>query len=126
MANWHPDSLIGDVFRTITSHTPLPTGMRSPLEWGAEERVRELLGPSVRSLRLEPREFVWRFTSADHMLDYFQRWDGPTNVAFAALDDDAQEALARNLLDVYVQHNRAGDAAMVAPSSYIEVTAVKA
>jgi hypothetical protein len=40
---------------------------------------------------------------------------GPTNVAFAALDEHAQEALAGDLLAVYGRHNRGGDAAMVAP-----------
>jgi hypothetical protein len=50
----------------------------------------------------------------------------PTNVAFAALDQPAQEALARDLLAVYSRHNRAGDAAMVAPSGYLEVIVIKA
>jgi SAM-dependent methyltransferase len=126
MNNWHPESFIGDVFRTIGARVPTPPGLRSPLEWGNETRVRELFGQDVRSLRLQLREFVWRFVSPEHMLDYFQRWYGPTNVAFAALEQDDQEALARDLLAVYKRHNRAGDAALVAPSTYVEVTAVKA
>jgi SAM-dependent methyltransferase len=126
MNNWHPASFIGDVFRTVGSHVAPPQGLRSPLEWGDETRIRELLGPGVRSLRLQSRELVWRFFSAEHMLECFQRWYGPTNVAFAALEADAQEALARDLLAVYSRHNRAGDAALVAPSTYVEVTAVKA
>jgi SAM-dependent methyltransferase len=52
MNNWHPESFIGDVFRTIASHVAPPPGLRSPLEWGDEQRVRELLGGGVRSLRL--------------------------------------------------------------------------
>jgi SAM-dependent methyltransferase len=126
MTNWRPDSFIGDVFRTIAAHVPPPAGVRPPLEWGDQRRVRELLGRGVRSLSFKPRELVWRFGSPDHMLDYFQRWYGPTNVAFAALDDRGQEELAHDLLGVYTQHNRAGDAAMVAPSEYVEVIAVKA
>jgi SAM-dependent methyltransferase len=126
MNNWHPESFIGDVFRTIGARVPPSAGLRSPLEWGDEQRIRTLFGAGVRSLKLELREWVWRFVSSGHMLDYFQRWYGPTNVAFAALERDAQEALARDLLDVISRHNRAGDAALVAPPAYVEVTAVKA
>lgn len=122
MANWRPDSFIGDVCRATAAHFPPPHGVRPPLESGDQRRVRELLGPGAGSLSFKPREFVWRFASPDHMLDYFQRWYGPTNVAFAALDEHAQEALARDLLAVYSRHNRAGDAAMVAPSEYVEVS----
>jgi ubiquinone/menaquinone biosynthesis C-methylase UbiE len=126
MNNWHPESFIGDVFRTIASHVAPSPGLRSPLEWGSEQRIRDLFGAGVHSLRLQPREYVWRFVSPEHMLDYFQRWYGPTTVAFAALEANAQEGLARDLLGVYSRHNRAGDAALVAPSAYVEVTAVKA
>jgi SAM-dependent methyltransferase len=126
MNNWHPVSFIGDVFRTIASYAAPQPGLRSPLEWGDEKRVRELLGTGVRSLGLQQRELVWRFVSPDHMLEYFQRWYGPTSVAFAAIETDAHEALARDLLAVYNRHNRAGDAALIAPSAYVEVTAVKA
>jgi hypothetical protein len=126
MANWHPDGFIGGAFRTIASHVPPPRGVRSPLQWGDVDRVRELLGYGVRSLELAARELVWRFASPEHMLDYFRRWYGPTNAAFAALDDDVQTELARDLLCVCREHNRAGEAAMAAPSAYVEVTAVRA
>jgi hypothetical protein len=78
MANWRPDSFIGDAFRAIAAHFPPPHGVRPPLEWGDQRRVRELLGPGAGSLSFKPREFVWRFASSDHMLDRFQRWYGPT------------------------------------------------
>lgn len=126
MVNWDPDGFIGEVFRTMASHVPPPPGLRSPMEWGNEQRLRELLGPGVSSLRLEPRELVWRFASPEHMLDYFQRWYGPTNVALAALDTGAQEALGRDLLAVYRRHNRAGDTTMVASSACVEVIATRA
>jgi ubiquinone/menaquinone biosynthesis C-methylase UbiE len=126
MNNWTPDSMMGDVFRATGAHVPPPAGIRSPLEWGSEHRLRELFGTRVTSLRLNIRQVVWRFPSAEHMLQYFRTWFGPTKTAFEALDTDEQARLQADLLAVYAKHNRAGDDTLVAPSDYVETVAVKA
>ena len=42
LANWTPDGFIGRLFRTISRRVlPLP-GVRPPVEWGSEDRLREL------------------------------------------------------------------------------------
>ena len=87
--------------------------------------MRELFGDRVTSLTFIPREMVWRFHSAEHMLEFFRDSYGPTQVAFGALDEDGQKALAADLLAVYAKHNRADDGTLVAPSAYVEVVAVK-
>ena len=87
--------------------------------------MRERFGDRVSAIEFIPREIVWRFRSAEHMLDFFRDWYGPTQVAFGALDEHGQNALAADLLDVYRKHNRADDGTLVAPSAYVEVLAVK-
>jgi len=126
LANWTPDGMMGDVFRVTSTHVRPPAGIRSPLEWGSEHRLRELFGPRVTSLRFSVRELVWRFTSAAHMLEYFRTWFGPTRTAFEALDDREQAALEADLLAVYTRHSRSGDDRIVAASDYVEVVVVKA
>ena len=126
MVNWTPDSMMGDIFRASGAHVPPPAGIRSPLEWGSEHRLRELFGDRVTSLRLRTRQLVWRFSSGEHMLEYFRTWFGPTKTAFDVLDADEQGLLGIDLLAVYAKHNRAGDDTLVAPSDYVEVVAVKA
>jgi hypothetical protein len=118
--------MMGDVFRATAAHVPPPAGIRSPVEWGSEHRLRELFGPSVTSLRLNIRQLVWRFPSADHMLEYFQSWFGPTKSAFEALDARGRAGLAADLVTVYAKHNRSGDDSLIAASDYVEVVAVKA
>jgi SAM-dependent methyltransferase len=126
LVNWTPDSMMGDVFRATGAHVPPPAGIRSPLEWGSQHRLRELFGDRVTSLRLSTRQVVWRFASGEHMLEYFRMWFGPTKTAFDALDADSQALLGADLLAVYAKHNRSGDDTLVAPSDYVEAVAVKA
>jgi ubiquinone/menaquinone biosynthesis C-methylase UbiE len=124
MANWTPGSLIGDVFRTTAAHVPPPRGVRPAIEWGTEQRLKELFGDRIRSLRIQTRQYIFRYKSPNHMLEYTRTWYGPTRMAFGSLDEDGQNRLAADLLAVYHAHNRADDGTLVAPSDYAEVVAV--
>jgi ubiquinone/menaquinone biosynthesis C-methylase UbiE len=126
LANWTPGSMMGDVFRTTIARVRPPAGVRSPLEWGSEHRVRELFGSRVTSLRFTIRQQVWRSPSAVDMLECFQAWFASTRTAFAALDEHERAALAAELLALCARHNRSGDNRLVAASDYLEVVAVKA
>src|SRR6478672_7229592 len=44
MANWTPDSFIGQVFKVIGKHVPPPAGVTSPALWGSRARIEELFG----------------------------------------------------------------------------------
>ena len=46
--------------------------------------------------------------------------------AFAALEPEGQEALARDLQKLLESRNTSGDETLVVPSDYLEVVAVKA
>jgi ubiquinone/menaquinone biosynthesis C-methylase UbiE len=125
MANWTPEGFIGQLFRLTASHVPPPAGLSSPVLWGAEPRVRELLGDRVASLEIVRRTFTFRYRSAEHWLEFFRGYYGPTMKAFEALDEAGREAYAADLLNLTGRFNRSGDETMVVPSEYLEVVAVR-
>src|SRR4051812_46790491 len=43
LANWTPSSFVGEMLRTVARYAPPPAGVRSPLEWGSERRISELM-----------------------------------------------------------------------------------
>ncbi len=121
LANWTPDSFIGQLFKTMGKHLPPPAGVKSPALWGTEARISEMFGRQASSIKAERRAFVFRYLSAQHWLDVFRTYYGPTLKAFAALEPSAQAALAQELLALAGQFNRSGDDTMVVPSDYLEI-----
>jgi len=47
LANWTPESYIGQVFKTIGKYVTPPAGVQSPALWGATAHIDELFGSSV-------------------------------------------------------------------------------
>jgi ubiquinone/menaquinone biosynthesis C-methylase UbiE len=121
MANWTPDSFIGQLFKTIGKHVPPPAGVQSPALWGTRERLDELFGAQASHIRAEQRQFVMRYRSPAHWLEVFKTYYGPVLKAFAALDASKQPALADDILALIGRFNRADDGTMVAPSDYLEI-----
>lgn len=126
LANWTPDGFVGQMFRVTGQYVPPPSGLRPPALWGTEERLWELFGDGVASLRAERRSFVFRYRSFDHWLDVFRTYYGPVTKAFQALDADRQAAYAADLRSLVSRFNRSGDGTIAVPSDYLEVVAVRA
>ena len=121
LANWTPGSLIGELFKLIGRYVSPPPGLKSPALWGTEERLRELFDSAIGSMQCERKHFVFRYRSAEHWLETFRTYYGPMQKAFGALDAGKQDALARDVVQLAGNFNRAGDGALVAPSEYLEV-----
>jgi SAM-dependent methyltransferase len=119
-----PDGFIGHLFKAIGGHVPPPAGLRSPILWGTEERLRELFDGTIVELRLERRHYVFRDRSPQHYIEYWRRYYGPTLKAFDAVGESGREALEADLLDLIGRHNRADDGTMVVPSAYLEAVIV--
>src|SRR5688572_18187964 len=126
LANWTPDGFIGEMFRVTGRYVPPPPGLKPPVLWGTEERLQELFGDGVVSIKAERRSFVFRFRSFDHLLEVFQTYYGPVLKAFQALDTDRQEAYAADLRALVARFNQSGDETLAVPSDYLEVVAVRA
>jgi hypothetical protein len=84
-----------------------------------------MFGGRASAIKIERRAFVFRYLSAQHWLDVFRAYYGPTLKAFAALEPPAQAALAHELLALARQLNRSGDDTMVVPSEYLEIAITK-
>src|SRR5262249_16621738 len=93
LANWTPTGFIGGLLKRVSAYVPAPPGVASPLFWGTEERLAELF-PAVRSIRSRHIKFVFRYESAEHFVDIFKNFYGPTHKAFESLDAPKQAALA--------------------------------
>ena len=123
MANWTPESTIGQLFKIIGKHLPPPPGLKPPSLWGSEARLAELFpGHKVKTAK---QIFHFRYHSAEHWLETFKTWYGPTNRAFAALDETGQAALQADILELLNRMNRGGKETLIVPSEYLEAVVTK-
>lgn len=126
LACWTPDGFIGQVFKVVTGFVPPPPGLRSPVQWGTEERLAELFGAQARAVEARRRDFTFRYRSAAHWVQVFREWYGPIHKAYAALAPDRQAALTAELVALIEKHDTARDGTVVVPSAYLEVVVRRA
>lgn len=127
MVNWTPAGFVGEMFRAIAKHVPPPPGVPPAGLWGDEATVRERLRTGISELHLTRRvypKFDYPF-AVPQVVEFFCQNYGPTQRAFASLEADAQEALRRDLEEVFASHNRATDGRTSLESEYLEVIAIR-
>lgn len=121
LASWTPEGFVGRLLVTVGKHVPPPTGVASPVYWGNGARVRQLFA-EASTVSVRRREFVFRYESADHFIDIFRRFYGPTHKAFGALDETRQAALASDIRELIEQFKIQREPRGVAiPGEYLEV-----
>lgn len=120
LANWTPDSFIGQIFRTLARYNPPAPGVQSPMRWGSAEGLRAIFGDAAETIQVTERTFVFRYQSAEHWLEIFRTYYGPTVKAFEALDGERKQALAQDILTLLRAHHQGG-AGLAVPSEYAEV-----
>ncbi len=125
LASWTSVGFTGSMLCTVGKHVPPPPGVKPPSLWGDEERLRELLGEGVSSLETRRLMYNFRYPSAEHFVDWFRNYYGPTVRAFAALEPEGQDALERDLRELLEERNTSGDETLVVPSEYLEAVAVR-
>jgi hypothetical protein len=114
------------MFETIAKHAPPPPGIDSPLLWGTEERMSELFGDEISDLRTERRISRQPFRSADHYIEHFRRYFGPTQAAYERVGPEGEQALTDDLRALLEETNTAGDRALVLKAEYLQVIALRA
>lgn len=124
LANWTPQSFIGQVFRTLGTHVAPPKGVRSPALWGDRGHLEALF--AGHRVSITDRVFNFRYRSAQHFLDVFRTYYGPVHKAFLALDDAGRATLAHDLMTLLESLNKATDGTLLVPSAYAEVIVEKA
>jgi ubiquinone/menaquinone biosynthesis C-methylase UbiE len=121
---WTPEGFIGRMFKVVGSYVAPPAGVQSPLLWGTEAHVQELFAHSATVSAAE-HVFAFRYRSTRHWLDTFVTYYGPTNRAFAALDEQARSALDAELIALAEQCNVATGGTLCVPSEYLQTVAVR-
>lgn len=124
LANWTPESFIGQLFKTIGKYVPPAPGLKSPALWGTRAHVEALFGPEA-AVAAESRHFVFRYKSPTHMLEIFRSYYGPVLKAFAAIDPPARESLEKDIRALMDKFNTAKDGTLVVRSEYLEVIATR-
>ncbi len=125
LAHWTPEGVLGRLFKLMGSFVPPPAGVASPMTWGSEPGLVELFGPSASDIRTTRKMYMFRFQSAEHWVDYFRAFYGPTHKAFAALDEARQKELYAALVDLLSRENTHRGKTLVVPGEYLEVVISK-
>jgi ubiquinone/menaquinone biosynthesis C-methylase UbiE len=124
LANWTLESFIGNLFKTIGKYVPPAPGMKSPALWGHKAHLDTLFGSKV-TVAAESKNFVFRYKSPEHWVEIFRSYYGPVVKAFAAIDQQARDALEADLHALLDKFNVAEDGTLVIPSEYLEVVITK-
>ena len=124
LASWTPTGFLGEIFRAQAAIVPPPPGVASPLRWGTEEGIAELLGSEMESVETRRRMFTWRFADASAFVSTLRDWYGPTLKAFEAAGEREAE-LERALVDVVERGARTRGGSIAVPAEYLEVVAVR-
>jgi len=93
LTTWLSDSNLFKMFEVMRRYMAPPArAARSPFEWGAIDRLRELLGAAF-DLRFERGTSYYRQPSADAAWETFSNGYGPTRALATSLADAQREAL---------------------------------
>ena len=111
-------------FRTTAAHVPPPAGVASPLRWGTEEGITELLGDGVGSIRTRRRTFTWRFRTR-RVREHPARLVRPDREGLRGRRPEGAAALERDLLALIERSARPRGGAIAVPAEYLEVVAVR-
>ena len=114
IACWSPTGAIGRMFAVTSRLVPPPPGAASPLLWGTEEHVRDLLGDA----RFERHEIEWRDASVESYADFMLASFGPLLNAQEVLAERAGE-LRSAYIDYLHEENLADDGTLRFRGDYL-------
>lgn len=126
LACWTPGGRVGEMFGIISKHAPPPPGVPSPMRWGTEDGIRELIGDGVSELSMETKVSRQPFRSADHYIEFFRTYFGPTQTAYERVGAEGEQALTDDLREFLESANVAGDRGMVLEADYLQTIATRA
>jgi hypothetical protein len=98
--------------------------VRSPLLWGTDAHLQNLFAGAT-TIAHTARTFTFRYQSAEHWVDVFRAYYGPTHIAFAALDERGQTALEADLLALLHRADRGAGSGLLVAGEYLETVITK-
>ncbi len=98
LASWTRSGFVGGILGIVGKHVSPPPGAQSPVRWGEEDVVAELLGDRVGDVQSSLHTITQRFTSAEAFADLFLTYYGPTRAAAMRLDEAGRTAFRADLV----------------------------
>src|SRR5579872_1563876 len=127
MANWTPGGFVGKSFELTSRLLPPPPGLPPPVLWGDEVTVKQRLSPGASKVNVTRQKFWFHYPfSPRETVQFFRQYFGPTQVAFARLDEAGQAAMAAQLESLWTEYNSATDGTTRVEAEYLEVKAIRA
>jgi SAM-dependent methyltransferase len=116
---WIPDWFPGAMFKTVGSYMPpLPDFARSPILWGEEPHVREMLERHGLELEFDRGTVVFAKPSVEEFATFYEEKFGPMVTAKAALGERWPE-LRRELMSLFESVNTADDGSCRIEAEYL-------
>ena len=92
---------------------------------GHGDAARRALRPGATDIRTRRRTYTFRYRSAEHWVEFFRSFYGPTHKAFAALDEAGRQALHAALLDLLARSHRGNGGGFRVPGEYLEAVVTR-
>ncbi len=121
MANWTPESFIGQLFKTIGKHVKPPAGVNSPAMWGNRDWIDQNFGTRCAVKSFRRKNFMFRYRSAEHFMEYFRTFYGPMQKAFEALDTEGQTSLRNDMMALIKRFDISTNDSLCISSEYAEI-----
>ena len=125
LASWTRSGFVGGILGIVGRHVSPPPGAQSPVRWGDEDVVAELLGDRVDHVESSVHVVTQRFTSAEAFAELFLTYYGPTRAAATRLDEAGRAALRADLVSHAEAHARPGADGLVTDWEYRIVRAAR-
>lgn len=122
LASPMPAGWSGELFSTHARHAPPPPDVASPLRWGTDDGVRELLGHRTCEVTTDPRPALQYYRSVAHAVEVFSTWFGPTLSALERVGPAGRDDLLGDLAEIFHRYNRATDGTAVVENTYLQTT----
>jgi SAM-dependent methyltransferase len=119
LASWTPTGFLGALLRVVARYMPAAPGLQSPLLWGTASRIRQLF-PGAAGIDHTERMFAFRYRSAEHWVELFRTYYGPTRTAFLGLDAEGQAALEADLVALLRSRDVGDGDGLVVNAEYLE------
>lgn len=119
--------VVDEMFSAMASYTPPPPpGFNSPIRWGTEEGINELLGEGTESIENRHVEMYVYARSVEHQVDLFRTRYGPTVNLFNQVPEEKREELHTVMVDLLQRFNEATDGTLALKIDYQQTFAVRA
>ncbi len=116
----------GDWFTAHATYAPPPPTVQSPLRWGTDEGLEELLGLGVKAVESTQQTALQYYRSVDHAVEVFSTYFGPTIRALETLDSADRERFLAELNTIMRRYNRATDGTAIIENQYLQTIAINA